>query len=401
MKKYRLAIVTSHPIQYQIPFFRKLAAHPAIDLTVYFSWDFGIRKPEFDAGFGQKIQWDVPLLEGYHYKFLKNLSWKPSTASLWGQVNPGILPELLRNRYDAVWVQGYRFLTDWFAFFAAKLSGTPIFFRGESNLLNQSKDWKKLLIKKATVGNLFKIISAFLSIGTLNREYYLSYKVPPERIFLLPFSVDGEFFERERGRWSTRVAETRAEIGATKDTVVILYSGKIYGDKGPGALDLLKAFEKLGPNPGAALLFVGDGKDKPTLEAYVQEHKLSHVAFVGFKNQTELSRYYSITNIMVLPSHTETWGLVVNELMYFGAAIIASDRVGSAYDLVRDGVNGYRFPVGDINALRHCLERLIKNPTLRATMGTASREIIGTWGLDEIVEGALKALEQFGRHRQS
>lgn len=71
-EKYKLAVLTSHPIQYQAPLFRKLSSHPYIDLAVYFCWDFGVKEEEYDPGFGKKIKWDIPLIEGYRYKFLAN-----------------------------------------------------------------------------------------------------------------------------------------------------------------------------------------------------------------------------------------------------------------------------------------------------------------------------------------
>lgn len=105
----KIAFLTSHPIQYQAPFFRKITKHPEIDLMVYFCLDYGLKEKK-DKEFGIKFKWDIPLLEGYKYKFLKNYSLKPK-PSFFGQINFGTLKELCKNRYDAIIVY------DWNSFY--------------------------------------------------------------------------------------------------------------------------------------------------------------------------------------------------------------------------------------------------------------------------------------------
>src|SRR3989344_3471124 len=97
--KYRLAIVASHPIQYQAPLFRALAQDPRLDVTVYYCWDFGISEAGFDKELGVKVKWDIPLLDGYRYKLLKNWSPKPA-PSFFGQINPSIIRELKEKEFD-------------------------------------------------------------------------------------------------------------------------------------------------------------------------------------------------------------------------------------------------------------------------------------------------------------
>jgi glycosyltransferase involved in cell wall biosynthesis len=379
MKKYKLAILTAHPIQYQAPLFRKLANHPEIDLMVYFCCDFGVREPAYDKGFGKKIKWDVPLLDGYKYKFLPN----------WFQINLSIITELFRNRYDAVWIYGYASFTNWLAFFGAWISRTPILLRGESHLLTPRPTWRKM-IKKYLLKWLFRNISGFLAIGTLNKEYYKHYKVPDEKIFNIPYMVDEDFFKEQSRKWEGRDKMTRKELGLSENSIIILYVGKIFGAKGPGTLDLLKAYHQLTTN-SVALVFVGDGKERIFLEEYAEKQNVKNVIFTGFKNQTEIPKYYGAADIFVLPSYSEQWGVVINEAMYFSNAIIASDQVGAAYDLVQPGKNGYIFPVGNIEVLAEALKKLISNRILLKTMQNNSLKIIKQWSLDECVNGVLSA----------
>lgn len=396
MEKFKLAILTAHPIQYQAPLFRKLANHPEIDLTVYFCWDFGVKGPSHDTGFNQKIKWDIPLLDGYKYKFLPNWSLRPS-ESFFGQINPSIIKELFQNRYNAIWVHGYASFTNWLVFSGAWISGTPILFRGESHLLTPRPTWRKM-IKKYLLKWLFRSISGFLAIGTLNKEYYKHYKVPDEKIFNIPYMVDEDFFKEQSRKWEGRDKMTKKELGLSENSIVILYVGKIFGAKGPGALDLLKAYHQLiienqRFTNSVALVFVGDGKERILLEEYVKKQNVKNVVFTGFKNQTEIPKYYGAADIFILPSYSEQWGLVINEAMYFSNAIIASDQVGAAYDLVQPGKNGYRFKAGNISELKEVMQKLIRDGKLLDSMKKESKKLINQWSLRKCVDGVIYALK--------
>lgn len=387
MKK--IAFLISHPIQYYAPIFRELAKKEGISLKVFYCWDFGV-KAAFDGQFRTNVKWDIPLLDGYDYEFLPN--WSPySSSSFWGQINPKILSRLLTERYDAIVVHGYAILTNWLAFFGAWISHTPLLLRGEANLL-QRRSAGKSILKNIIIPPLFKSTSAFLAIGRLNADYYKHYGVPQEKIFLAPYVSNENFFVAEARKKNLYRHETRQKLGIEKNNPVILYAGKIFGEKGPGALDLLAAFERINERLASTLVFVGDGKEKVFLESRVKEKGTKNVFFVGFKNQTEISRYYAASDILVLPSYSEQWGIVVNEAMYFGNAIIASDKVGASYDLVREGKNGFVFPAGNVAALTKKLTVLLTDIELLQKMQKESEKIIESWGYKECVSGLSDAL---------
>lgn len=391
--KYRLAILTSHPIQYQAPLFRRLAQHPQVELMVYFCTDYGITQ-KVDPGFGVVFKWDIPLLEGYSYKFLKNYQFSSYINKF--AFNPSIIRELWQNHYDAVLVHGYIAPTNWFAFLSAWLKGVPIIFRGESHLLNFRPGWKKA-VKRIVLFQLFKRISSFLPIGTLNRKYYKHYGVPDRKLFLTPYAVDNDFFLKRYQELYDRRDHLKKDIGVAPELPVILYASKMMQRK--RAMDLLKAFEKTQKRVDVSLVFVGDGVERPTLEAYSKDHDIRNVHFVGFKNQTELPDYFVIADVFVLPSTDEPWGLIINEAMNFGLPIITTDQVGAGYDLVKDGGNGFVYPVGDIEKLASCLLKLFQNPELKERMGKYSSEIISRWSYNEGDEGILNALEYIKKQK--
>jgi len=393
MKKiYKLAILDTHFVQYRVPLYRKLSKSPKIDLTVYFCSDFGI-KEYYDPGFDKKISWkDVCLTNGYKYKFLKNYSPKPSVHSFFGLINPRIIKELFKNKYDAIIVHGYFSFTNWLAFFGAWLTKTSILFRGEMPL-NQEfliPKWKQK-IKKLILKLLFKMMSGFLAIGNENKKFYMYYGVPLRKIFFTPYCVENERFIKEYKKLKNRKTELKKEL-EIKGKVIILFVGKLIPKKRP--LDVLLAYEKI-RYENKALIFVGEGILREKLEKIVSKRKIKNVYFVGFKNQSELPKYYAIADIFVLPSgFGETWGLVVNEAMCFKLPVVVSNIVGCRFDLVKHKKNGYVFPAGDVRKLSKYLENLVKDSKKREQFGENSFEIIQKYNYDVCVKGILEALER-------
>lgn len=393
MVPYRLVVLSSHPIQYQAPMHRALAADPAIDLTVLFCSEWGL-KPYHDQGFGREVQWDNPLLDGYFSAFLRNRSWRPDLNRFWGLLNPSVVRWIISRRYDAILVNGWAFATYWLAIAAAAANGTPLLLRGETNLLNPIAPIKKLM-KTAVLKPLFAATSGFLSIGRYNTEFYHRWGVPAHKIYLTPYSVDNAYWLAQAAELAARKAQLKGELGFEPETTIVLFSGKLIAVKRP--LDLLKAFERAGKGTRAGLVFVGDGELRGQLEVYARERGLMNVRFVGFKNQTELAPVFAMADVFVLPSGFEPWGLVVNEALCFGLPVIVSDRVGAAGDLVKPGVNGFIYPAGDIAAMAERLKELLLNPSLRYSASQASEKLIQRWGYPQVVEGVLECLHRVCR----
>jgi glycosyltransferase involved in cell wall biosynthesis len=389
--RYKLAAIVSHPIQYQIPLFRALAAHPDIDLHVFFGARIGVEQ-YLDTGFGVNIKWDIPLDEGYQHTYLKNWNPRPRAKSFLRTVNPAVIHRLLVGRFDAVWVHGWSYMTNWMAIAAATVCRIPIFIRGDSNGLREPSG-SRLLAKRLVLGALFRSTSAFLAIGTRNREFYERYGASEDRIFATPYSVDDEFFLTHARELNHRKRQLKQREGINPDIPAILFSGKLIEQKRP--FDLLKAFADARRTLNASLLFVGDGTQRREMESFVRERAIPDVHFLGFRNQCELPACYAMADLFVLPSAWEPWGLVVNEAMCFGLPVIVSNHVGAAPDLVEDGVNGYVYPAGDCKMLADKLETVLRNDSLRHQMGQRSAALIQGWGGTEAsTEGILRALQQ-------
>jgi glycosyltransferase involved in cell wall biosynthesis len=388
MEPYRLLIVTSHPIQYQAPMHRSLAANPAIDLTVLFCSESGL-KPYRDPGFGHVLQWDIPLLDGYRSSFLPNRSWRPGLNGFWSLLNPGVVRWVVSGHYDAVLVYGWSRATYCLALAAATTRGTPLLLRGETNLLNPLKPVKKMA-KTAVLKPLFSATSGFLSIGRYNTEFYRRWGVPAHKIYLTPYSVDNDYWLARAAELAACKAQLKTELDFEPSATIVLFSGKLMPVKRP--FDLLRAFERVAKETQSGLVFLGDGELRGQLEEYVRERGLRNVRFVGFKNQTELAPFFAMADVFVLPSEFEPWGLVVNEALCFGLPVIVSDRVGAGGDLVRPGKNGFIYPAGDVAAMTGYLKELLLNPSLRSSASQISQELIRSWGNPQVVDGVLECL---------
>lgn len=389
--KIKLAVFMSHPIQYQVPLLRKIAAREEIDLTAYFFWDFGVKETK-DPEFKQNVKWDIPILEGYKYKFIKNYSKNPS-SNFFGQLNFGVIPELFKNKYDAVLLYGWNSFPNWLAFIFAPLVGTKIILTGESPLSQELKKSKLILAVKSVVLKIvFWLSSAIMYIGKENKKFYEFYNVPENKLFFMPYAVENERFIEEKNKLFGKRDEFRKKLNILTDTTVILFTGKLFQKKRP--MDLLRAYSEI-KDEKKTLVFVGDGEQRNDLEKFVEEDKLENVHFVGFKNQTELAEFYILSDVFILPSGAgETWGLVVNEAMCFGLPVIVSDVVGCGADLIRQGENGYIFPCGDVGSLKNSLEAIIRDKKSRENFGKKSLEIISGYSQDVDVRSIVEVLNK-------
>ncbi|UCG34859.1 MAG: glycosyltransferase family 4 protein [Candidatus Omnitrophota bacterium] len=391
-KKYKIAFLISHPIQYNSPLFAQMARHPQINLTVLYCSDESIKGMQ-DVGFGEEIKWDIPLLERHKYKFFKNYSPFPTIFKPpLGLINLNIVNEIRNSSYDVLIIHGLHYITHLLAFIVASFQRTQIFLRMEHPLSQELLKLKwKTLIKKIIFGQLFKRISGFFAIGTENREFYEFYGVRPEKIFLTPYAVDNNRLFKDYEDFKGKKNEFKKEIGISPDKSVILFVGKLTEKKKP--MDLLRAYEKIS-STNKALVFVGEGSLKEKLANHTIHNNVRDVYFTGFKNQTEISKYYAMADIFVLPSGIgETWGLVVNEAMCFHLPVVVSDVVGCGKDLIRQGDNGFIFKTGDSDELAKYLENLITSPQQGKIMGENSFKIIQQWNYKADVDGVIKGLE--------
>ncbi len=392
----RLGYLVSHPIQYQAPLLRRISQDPSIDLTVLFGSDFSVRGYK-DHGFGVEVSWDTPLLEGYRSEFLKPFRDKGNVTPF-TPISRGIYRRLQNPdgtpAFDALWVHGYASVNSLLAILAANALGIPVLLRAESWLADRPRSPLILAAKALFFHLLASGIAAVLPIGTVNSAYWTHYFGPRVPQFRMPYAVNNSYFAELTQRAATREPELRAELNLDPHRPVILFASKLQTRK--YAAHLVQAYRAfIASHPAAArpyLVIVGDGEERSNLEALCREPGLEDVRFAGFRNQSELPRFFQLSSVFVLPSRHEPWGLIVNEAMASGLPVIVSTDVGSHADLVTNGTEGHVFPVGDIPALTAALHAVFATPETPSRMGQAAASRVAHWTYEEDLAGLRAAL---------
>lgn len=405
-KSIRLAYLVSHPIQYQAPLLRRISEERDIDLTVFFGSDFSVRGYK-DEGFGVGVAWDIPLLEGYKHLFLPAIR-DNGRVSVAAPLNRGIFDRLrgtgAEPSFDVLWVHGYATVNAMHGMLVAKALGIPVLLRAESWLKDRSRSNAKLALKRRFFDGLKSLVDGVLPIGTLNAEYWRYYFGSDVPQFLMPYAVDNRYFAQRSVEAADRRSGLMQEFGLEAGRPVILFASKLQTRK--RCADLIEAYARLvGTGDCVAstpyLLIVGDGEERGRLETQVKERALDSVRFCGFRNQSELPSFFDLASVFVLPSEHEPWGLIVNEVMNAGRAVIVSDDVGCQPDLITDGVEGCVFPVGDIDGLRRALGRVLASPETVLEMGRRAKERIASWDFEADVRGLRSAIATVTRGLQA
>ena len=382
----RLVVVASHPVQYQAPYFRALAARPEIDFRALYCF---LPTPEEQGeGFGAGFVWDVPVLDGYSWREIPGIKRHGASPHGYRALSaPSIGRTLEEEKPDALLVTGWHSRPLVQAARASRRRRIPALLRGDSNDLIKRPLWKRLGHRL-----LFRRFAAFLAVGVANRRFYERAGVAPERIFPVPHAVDNERFARLAAELRPRRRELREAWGIDANATLLLFAGKLEPKKHVG--DLFDALEIARRGRiDLRLLVVGSGVLERELREKAAALRLP-VTFAGFLNQGELPRAYGAADALVLPSDTgETWGLVVNEAMASSLPAVVSDRVGCREDLIEEGVTGFSFPCGNVRALAACLTTLAADSERTSAMGEAARaRVHGGYSIEKVVGGTLAAL---------
>jgi len=389
-----LAFITSHPIQYQSPFFRALAADSRINLEVFFCHKASAEE-QAHAGFGVEFEWDTPLFDGYSYRFLRNVASRPSIAEFQGMDTPEIRGIIARECFDAVMINGWHYKSAWQAMLACWKTNTPVMVRSDSHLHTERSALKR--VGKWPLYRWFvSKLDACLPVGTWSSEYFFHYGATEDRVFIVPHAIDIEYFQSESNRLESGRSQLRAKWGLSGGAVVFLFAGKFIHKKRP--LDFVNAIGEA-KSLGAEVegLMVGDGALRVACEELAKEKNLP-IRFAGFLNQSEITSAYVAADALVLPSDGgETWGLVVNEAMACGVPCFVSDRVGCGPDMIRTPETGAIFPLGDTKTLGQILTDFAASKERIGWMSERAREKAQHYTLDVAVDCTIKAIAAVSR----
>lgn len=354
----KIAIISSHPIQYYAPLFAMIAKEPEIDLMVFYTWGKGALGLKYDPDFGKEIDWDIPLLDGYNYVFLKNTSKEPGSHHFKGIINPTLNKEIEDWGPDIVWIWGWSFDSHLKAmrYFKGKV---PVWFRGDSILLDEPKGFSlKKSLRRIFLNWVYSFIDKAFYVGTNNKNYYLAHGLRTSQLVEAPHAIDNDRFSEEKESYSITLDDLRKRLDFQIEDTVFLFAGKLEPKKNP--LYMLELAKRM-KGSHFKFLIVGNGQlEKKLMMASLND---SRIKFLDFQNQTMMPALYRLASFFVLPSTGpgETWGLALNEALASGTPIIASDKCGGSIDLI-NASNGYLINSEnpDFKALVSWIERFDK-----------------------------------------
>lgn len=396
--KYRVLLVASHPVQYSTHLYSLMAQHPRLDLLVAHCRLQGAQAGT-DPEFGVEVKWDIPLLEGYSWVHVPNRSPRPGLGRFFGLLNPSLSKLIRTGGFDAVYLCGYYFASAWIAILAAKWSRTPIIFGTDGHRLRtwDSQSALQLWLKKLRVRQVLGLGDVVLAGSSGTVAYLKSLGLPEQRILLARNVVDNEWWNQRAAEVSPAAARASWNISASAP--VVLCCAKLQPWKRPQ--ELLEAFGRANVE-GSLLVFAGDGPLCKELEARAQALGLAaRVRMLGFVNQSKLPSVYRAADLLVLSSEHEAFGLVVNEAMICGCPVVVSDRVGARYDLVQEGVTGFVYPSGDVDALARILRKHLPERERLHELGKAARQRMETWSPREYLSSMLEAVERVARRKST
>lgn len=338
MEKKKLAIVTTHPIQYQVPLFKKINYLNKFKADVYFASKQGFRSKYIDKEFQKKINWNIDLTSGYKYFFSKGNNSEINSFFLSFK---NLKENLFKKKYDAILLLGWNNILYLKSFILAKIYNTPIILRVETNNKNKINFLKKI-IKNLILNIFFKYIDYFLYIGKSNRDFFLELGVDKKKLFPAPYSVDNSFFANKK--------DLKNIVNKKFKKKIILFVGKFISRKnGKEFLNLAFLFRNLSEYK---FVMIGEGIEKKFYFEYIKNNNLQNIKILGFKNQRELRRIYWKAFLLIVPSKYETWGLVINEGMASDLPVICTINCSGSRDLIKKGNNGFIYNLNDINFLK-------------------------------------------------
>ncbi len=346
-----LAIITSHPIQYNAPLFQLLSQRENLKIKIFYSWGEASLQEKYDPGFGKTIKWDIPLLEGYEYEFLENDAKKPGSHHFAGISNPTVIEKVTAFEPNAILVYGWAFKSHLkiIRHFKGKCD---IFFRGDSTLLDESSNFSiKKTARFVFLKWVYQHIDKAFYVGINNKNYFLKYGLKEKQLLFAPHFIDNSRFKN--GINLQIVKDLKQTLKLKTNSFTYLFVGKFEHKKRP--LLLLNAFKALN-NKDTNLVFVGNGGLENELKKASKNS--NNIFFLPFQNQSKMPSVYSLAHYLVLPSGgpNETWGLAVNEAMACGIPAIVSNKCGCAVDLIEHQKNGFLFKSDELNDLKDALE---------------------------------------------
>jgi len=376
----RLVILTEIISPYRIPLFNALARQPEVDLHVVFLAETDPSLRHWQV-YKEEIQFSYEVLR----------SWRKRVGGYNALLNFGLGQALKDARPNVILCGGYNYIASWQALVWSRVHGIPFLLWSESNLQDLRRGYALVEMLK---DEFLRQCSGFVVPGQSATEYLRARKVKEASIFTAPNAVDNDLFAAAAADTRQNAHARRAELGLPSR--YFLYLGRLVPEK--GVFDLLAAYAKLDERTREqiGLVYVGDGVSRRQLEEHATSISPGMIRFAGFVQRNPLATYYALAEMLILPTYSDTWGLVVNEAMACGLPVLVSRVAGCAADLVSENWNGLLISPGDVPALSTAMETLAGNSGLCTSMGANSAQLISRYSPAAWALGISRAIETTG-----
>lgn len=367
----KILIISNIPSPYRIDFFNELGKH--VDLTVVF---------EARNAKGITFNWNVDSIKNFKVVFLKEGFINEK------RINFKILKYIKKNTYDHIIITSYVYLTEMAALLVLKARRIPYYLEIDGGLIRQEnilkKSYKKLLISNA---------KGYFSPSKLSDDYLVHYGAKRNLIFRYPFTSlnKSDILEKVISNDEKKILKKELEISEKK---VILAVGQFIHRKGFDVL--INSSKDIDQDIGIYL--VGGNPTNEYIELK-NKYKLDNVYFEGFKSKEQLSKYFKVADLFVLPTREDIWGLVVNEAMSFGLPIITTDNCIAGLELIENDINGYLIPVDRDMELTLKIQQLFSSEEKTRQISNANLNKIKHYTIQNMVDVHLAVLETLDRRR--
>lgn len=396
--KFHLGVVFTHPTQHHAPLWRKLNEHPDFSVSAFYLCD--ANQSGGDKQIGSTEPWDVDLLSGYDYEFLKTLGGKVTSEIKRGLFNPDLINRLNKKNFDAVFISSFYTYSYRLAVLLCKLRKIPIIMQNDATIITDSQYGRlRKIILSILYPWMYGLVDYWISSGDHNEIYLRHYGVEDEKIVRGCYPVDRTRFEQTIACGQDEIKSIRQEICWDENTILYGFAGKYIERKNPFEFieAIVKAHQK---DPRVKGIMLGGGE----LESKINEYLATlngEVINVGFINQSKLPLYYAVIDVFVSTSKIDPHPLVVSEAMSADCAVILSDRCGNwGYsDTVQHRHNGLVYPCGNIDALTEAILTLTDS-NLRQTYSKNGKDIFLNQELDCEVEAFVTIINRIIKRRE-
>jgi len=404
-----ILVITDKVMPYRSAFYRQLSKLKEFNTKVLYQDGWGYDNA-YDQTLNVNLSWDGPILEGFEHEFIKGKSVfktrytgadrvKSENVPIIGNIiyyirvfigvcSLQFINRLRTDTSDIYILEGCTSLNYIISILIIKLRGKKLVIRGESYLHGRKPFYIKV-VKSIFLRVILPCFDLICYSCEENKAYYSYYGVKERKLVYVPSSVDHEYFAAARGAIKRNGNALRKKIN-TEGKIVFLAIGRFVKRKRWD--DYLKALAGIEAS-NIISIFVGDGPLKATMKKIIENHNIENVYFEGFKNQSEISNYYDIADVLILPSDYDPTPKVLNEALEFGLPVLLSDTIGTAKELCVN--NGYVFEKGNIEDLRAKIQLIISDNEKLREFSNNSLKLASEWSLQKGANNIFCALGNF------